>query len=411
MDALIGNLQTHEMNRNQDTSKKDVKKDKSLALKISSGEISSKEEVMSYLTKRFQNIMRKHGGFRKGGNPLRAVNASDLCHKCGKAGHFMRDCPMLKAETKEYQRPVGEKDKRRDLKAFAVWGDSSSESKESECPEDASMLAIKDDENVFDGMFTFMAKSDDEEDEEKLTTEKDSMNNILDKFSAEKITLTVHISIIEEQLTVLETENLKLKEQLTVLETENLKLKEQLSIMNEKYSIRKGEASSFEKELEASLNTAETRLALALVRNDQMERDLVRLREELKNSLKWTSSTKLLSNITSQSNYNRKGLGSLNISPSYNPHSKYVYVSDNLLCLQCGRNGHLKRDCPAWKASQEEFSVYSRWKITQNKGPTHFPKSSNMKRTNLPHWSRSTLIIPLSPYWELRLKWVPKSNK
>ena len=54
-------------------------------------------------------------------------------------------------------------------KAFAVWGDSSSESEESECPEDASMLAIKDDENVFNGMFTFMAKSDDEEDEEKVT--------------------------------------------------------------------------------------------------------------------------------------------------------------------------------------------------------------------------------------------------
>ncbi|XP_049381315.1 uncharacterized protein LOC125845854 [Solanum stenotomum] len=129
-------------------------------------------------------------------------------------------------------------------KAFAVWEDSSNESKESECPEDASMLAIKDDENVFNGMFTFMAKSNDEEDEEKvtlfdlkqnlnaysvrrlgnlvvvlidsvieLTTEMDSMNNSLDKFSEEKIALTFHMSVIEEQLTVLETENLELKEQ------------------------------------------------------------------------------------------------------------------------------------------------------------------------------------------------------
>ena len=30
------------------------------------------------------------------------------------------------------------------------------------------MLAVKDDENVFDGMFRFIAKSDDEEGEQKL---------------------------------------------------------------------------------------------------------------------------------------------------------------------------------------------------------------------------------------------------
>ncbi|KAH0683294.1 hypothetical protein KY289_021046 [Solanum tuberosum] len=234
MDALIGILQTHEMNRNQDTPKKEVKKDKSLALKISSGEISSEEEDMSYLTKR-------------------------------KVGHFMRDCPLLKAETKEYQRPGGEKDRRRDLvpekkarkvtvdyvvkKAFAVWRDSSSEPGESECPDNASMLAVKDDDNVFDGMFTLMAKSDDEEDEDKSN-----------KFSEEKIALTIHMSVIEEQL--------------TVLETENLELKEQLSIMNEKSGKRKWEASILQIELEASLNSAETSLALDLERNDQMERDL-----------------------------------------------------------------------------------------------------------------------------------------
>ncbi|KAK4713349.1 hypothetical protein R3W88_019256 [Solanum pinnatisectum] len=284
------------MNRNQDTSKKEVKKDKSLALKISSGDTSSEEEDMAYLTRRFQKIVKKHGGFRKEVNPLRARNA-----------------------TKEYQRPGGEKDIKRDpvpdkkarkvaadyivKRTFVVCGDSSSELEESKCPEDASMLAIKNDENVFDGMFSFMAKSDDEEDEEKvtfsdlkqnlnaysirklrnlvvvlidsvieLTAKKDSMNNSLVNFNEEKLALTDHVSVIEEQL--------------IVLETENLELKEKLRMMSEKFGKGKGEASSLQMELEASLNTAETKLALALEGNDQMERDLVGLREELKNTLR-----------------------------------------------------------------------------------------------------------------------------
>ncbi|KAH0691226.1 hypothetical protein KY289_018584 [Solanum tuberosum] len=317
--------------------------------------------------------MRKHGGFRKGGNLHHTATTSDLCHKCGKAGHFIRDCPMFKVETKEYQRPGGEKEKRRDLvpeknarkaladyvmkKALAVWGDSSSESGELECPDDASMLAVQDDANIFDGPFTLKAKSDDEDDEEKvtledfkqnlntysvrrlrnlvvvlidsvidLTAEKDFMNNSLDILGKEKTVTTTHMSFVEEQL--------------TVLEVENLELENQLSIMIEKSGKKKGEATSLQTELEVSLNTIETRLAIALERNyDPMKRDLVLLREELNTSLKWTRSSELLSNITRQSNYNKKRLGSLNINPPYNLHSKYVSVSDNLLCLHCRRNG------------------------------------------------------------------------
>jgi len=254
-----------------------------------------------------------------------------------KGRSFHKRLPNTKAENKGYQRPGGEKDKRRDLvreknarkvaadyvvkKALAAWGDSSSESGESECPDDASMLAVQDNANVLDGLFALMAKLDDEDDEDKvtlfdikqnlnsysvrrlrnlanvliesiieLTTEKDSMNISLDLLGEEKTVTTVHISLIEEHL--------------TVLEAENLELKNQLSIMIEKSGKRKGKATSLQAELEANLNTAETRLALALERNDQMERDLVHLKEELQTSLKWTSSTKLLSNITSQSNYN-----------------------------------------------------------------------------------------------------------
>ena len=59
MDALIGNLKTHEMNRNYDLSKREAKKDKSLMLKYKSDEDSSNDDDMAYLISRFQKIVKK----------------------------------------------------------------------------------------------------------------------------------------------------------------------------------------------------------------------------------------------------------------------------------------------------------------------------------------------------------------
>ena len=87
----------------------------------------------------------------------------------------------------------------------------------------------------------------------------------------------------------------------------------------------------------------------------------------MKNLFKWTKSSKLLSNATNQSNFNKKRLRSLNITPPYNPHSKYVFVSDNLLYLHCGKNGHLKGECASWKNSYEKLSNMLKGKIYQKR--------------------------------------------
>lgn len=63
------------------------------------------KKMMTYLTNRFHNIIRKHGGFRKEGNPPHVATASDHFHKYRKVGHFIRDYPMLNGENKEYHRP------------------------------------------------------------------------------------------------------------------------------------------------------------------------------------------------------------------------------------------------------------------------------------------------------------------
>ncbi|KAH0717124.1 hypothetical protein KY285_013155 [Solanum tuberosum] len=196
------------------------------------------------------------------------------------------------------------------------------------------------------------------------------------------------------------------EEQLIVLEVENLELREKLKMLSKKCGRGNGEASSLQIDLEISLNTAETKLLVALEKNNQLERDLVRVKEELNKSLEWTTSSKLLAKLTNRGQNDRKGLGISRKSPSYNLHSKDVSMSDNLLCHHCGHDDHLKKDCLAWKRTQDNLSDY----FKQKKGPSR-ASSADLKKISPPHWTKNSFNTLLSAYWELRLKWVPKANK
>lgn len=62
-------------------------------------------------------------------------------------------------------------------KSLVIWRNSSSEFERSKHLEEASMLAIKDDDEVFDIVFAFMEKSNDEaEDEVTLHDLKDNLD-------------------------------------------------------------------------------------------------------------------------------------------------------------------------------------------------------------------------------------------
>ena len=132
----------------------------------------------------------------------------------------------------------------------------------------------------------------------------------------------------------------------------------------------------------------EKNLGLALEKSNKLEKNIVKLKEELEKSLKWTKSSKLLSSATNHSNFNKKGLGSLNITPPFNPHSKYVFVSDNLLCLHCGKNEHLKGECAGRRNSCERLSNYAeRQNLPKERpGPPKHISTQRFSKKKICHW-------------------------
>ncbi|XP_049347721.1 uncharacterized protein LOC125812241 [Solanum verrucosum] len=398
MDDLIGNLQTYELNKLQDSSKKEGKKDKSVALKASQNDASVDEEEM-----------------------------------CGKPGHFMRDCPSPKHEFQDYARE--DKNKRRDQvsdyvgrkanadqvvkKVFDVWGNPSSDSEESEHHEDVSMMAVKDEENVFNSMFSLMAKSDDEDDKDEVTLF--DLKNDLDTLSIRRLRKLVAVLI--DSVDELTTENFILSENLNRSEDEKTTLTSQLSEMNVRLSILETEShqtkegpgtsesgkrklSSFELNLVKSLKISESKLVAALKRNSQLANDLSKVKEELNQSLIWTDSSTILSKLANKKFNNGKGLGCQKIEPPYNPYSKYVFSFNNLLCTHYGKNGHLKRNCESLRKTKENQALFCKADRNKVPGPRY-----RFSKNNLPPWTRRFLIKPLDSFWELHLKWIPKANK
>ncbi|XP_070007291.1 intracellular protein transport protein USO1-like [Nicotiana sylvestris] len=88
-------------------------------------------------------MARRNGGIPKRGSSSKPKNY-DLCHKCGKPRHFIKDCPLIKQEHFKYNLDKATKrnpvpDKCFKIKnatdnvvkqALAAWGDSFSESEE-----------------------------------------------------------------------------------------------------------------------------------------------------------------------------------------------------------------------------------------------------------------------------------------
>ncbi|XP_070025549.1 uncharacterized protein [Nicotiana sylvestris] len=199
LEELIGNLKTYELKRKIDSERREPKREKNRVLKANNNDSSEEDSDMSYLTKRFQKMVRINGEMLKRDKSNRPKTC-DLCYRCGNPGHFMKDCPLLKQEfSKNYHdktdktNPVPFKDFKRKRsadnimrQALAAWGDSSSESEDEPDTGDSFMMAVKGEETEYDSTFALIAQSDGDED--NGNKEKDLVHGLpMSQFKMQKV--------------------------------------------------------------------------------------------------------------------------------------------------------------------------------------------------------------------------------
>nr|XP_009589311.1 uncharacterized protein LOC104086697 [Nicotiana tomentosiformis] len=263
----------------------------------------------------------------------------DLCHKCGKLGHFIKDYPLLKQDQYKHNTDKAAKRnlvpdkqfKRKDVadntvkQALAAWGDSSNESGEDDEQGDNSMMAVESEAAKYDSIFALMAKSDDDEDDD-------------DK-----------IASIEHERDDLLVVVVDLKETIEELKREG---------RHEITQKGKGVASEAHIKIENELQTVKSSVCAELERNRQLQEDLGRVKSDLKKSPKWTWSSDAIAAMYTSNGGNKQGVGFQIEKTPYNPHSKYVIVPDNWLCTHYGNTGHFKENCKARIQSQQKNKVF-----------------------------------------------------
>ncbi|XP_075083606.1 uncharacterized protein LOC142167341 [Nicotiana tabacum] len=431
IDELIGNLKTYEMKRKKDLERRELKKEKNLVLKDAHTDSSSDEFDMTYLTRRFQKMIGKNGGIPKKGSSSRNSKGNDCCHKYGKPGHFIKDCPLHKKDhyitntekaAKRNQVP-DRKINRRDAddnmvkQALAYWGDSSSESEGEDDQGDSSMMVVDNGSSEYEPIFALMAKSDDDEEKEedevsfldvqrnlKTYSKKKLMslaNVLIDAYHSlinEKNTLIEEIGDIKQERDDMVVFIVDLKEQVEEVTKENTLMKNQ---MKEWMDTPKGKevASEAQLELESELKKVKASLVVELEKNRQLHKDLKRVKNDLDKSLKWTRSSDVITSMYKSNGGNRKGIGFQKAKTSYNPYNKYVIVVDNRLCTHCGQIGHYKDSCKVKIQSLHKNKVFVEKKhIVEEPGPLR-------GKYMLPAWAKRSLIRPFYHYKGPKLAW------
>ncbi|XP_070010948.1 uncharacterized protein [Nicotiana sylvestris] len=312
---------------------------------------------MAYLTKRFQKMVRRNGKMLKRDMSIRPRNY-DLCYRCGKPGHFMKDCPLLKQEfSKNHHEktaktnlvPVKDFKRKRFTNnmmrhALATRGDSSSESEDESDTGDSSMMAVEGEKTGYDSTFTLMAQSDDDEDNADVL-------------------ITAFHSLVEDRdsLTLELGESEQTRDDLVAVVTDHKKTietlrKEKSDLLAEIADQRETIVKPWTKSKRESFGKGKE---IAIEEHIRLENEAAEFQRE---------------------------------KTSHNPHSKYVIVSNNWTCTRRGNTGRFKEDVQAKNQSVQKNKVFAEM-VTTKEGPdfTH-------KKRTLPAWTKRTLIHPLACY-------------
>ncbi|XP_070019576.1 uncharacterized protein [Nicotiana sylvestris] len=335
IEELIENLKTYELKRKINNERREPKKEKNLVLKANYNDSSEEDNDMAYLTKRFQKMVRRNGEMLKRDSSNRPRNC-DLCYKCGKHGHFMKDSPLLKQELfKNHHEkiaktdPVPVKDFKRKRsadnmmrQALAAWGDSSSESEDEHDTGDSSMMVVEGEKIGHNSTFALMAQLDDDEDNGNKEKEKSD--------------LLAEIADLRETIVKPWTKS-------------------------KPESSGKGKEIASEEHimLENELKAMRFRRCAEIAKNELLQTNLERVKNDFEKSLKWTWSSEATTAMHTNDCENRQGAGFQKGKTPYNPYSKYVTISDNCPCTPCGNTGHFKEDVQAKNQSVQKNKVFA----------------------------------------------------
>ncbi|XP_070009019.1 MAR-binding filament-like protein 1 [Nicotiana sylvestris] len=342
---LIGNLKSYEMKKMKDHERRKPKREKNLVLKTNNNDSSGEDADMAYLTKGFQKIVCRNGGIPKRGSSSKP-KGYELCHKCRKLGHFIKDCPLHKHDQYKHntdkatkRNPVLDKRfKRKDIvdnvvkQALAAWGDSSTESGEDDEQGDSSMMAVESESAEYDSIFFLMEKTDeDEEDDDgdvvnfldvqrnlksysqkklislakvltdtyhNLIDEKNMLTVELDEIEHERDDLVVVVADLKETIESLKKEKDILAERvanvdherddLLVVVVDLKEIIEELRRESRHEITQKGKevASETYLRLENKLKSVKSSMCTKLERNRQLQEDLGRVKNDIEKSLK-----------------------------------------------------------------------------------------------------------------------------
>ncbi|XP_070020494.1 uncharacterized protein [Nicotiana sylvestris] len=323
------------MKRKIDSERREPKKEKNLVLKVDSNDSSEEDSDMAYLTKRFQKMVRRNGGMLKRGSSSKSKNY-DLCHKCGRPGHFIKDFPLLKQEfpsTILRKHPRGA----------------------------SSMMVVESEKNEYDSTFALMAQSDDDEDDHN---NEDALTLELGEAEQTRDDLVVCVVDLKETICELEKEKNVLTKKIANIENERDNLV--VVVVDHKVTI-----DNFSKEKEP--------LVKRVTEIEEERDDLLVVVADLRETIEGLGTESKLGNtgkgkeVASEehirlenelkavrtSGENRQGIGLQREKTLYNPHIKYVTAPDNWLCTHCGNNGHFKEKFQARVQSIQKNKVFA----------------------------------------------------